>query len=333
MRYLRNSLAAGILSLATFAAQAESLGFEGGGSASLTGIVPQSMAPYAAKDDIDLQVVLGQSLTKSIMKVAAGRLDLAVAPPPAVTAMKAGAGPYKGSPEQAKKLSGNLRALFGFSASAMHGIVWADSGIESWKDLKGKRVFIGPPAGSAAGQSAGLIEQASGGLVAGTDYEGIKLPWGAALQGFQDGQFDVYMGYYPVGSQALNELSLQREIRILPVSDEVIASPGWAEFQRQQVIGLATIPANTYSGQVNADQAFKTGTTLMMVVTNAKLSDDTAYKLTKAFWDNIDAMKQANALMKQVDPSQPLTGVNVPLHPGAARYYQEQGIEIPADLM
>ncbi|MFC6673438.1 TAXI family TRAP transporter solute-binding subunit [Marinobacterium aestuariivivens] len=291
------------------------------------------MAPYAAREGVDLQVVLGQSLTKSVMKVAAGRLDLAVAPPPAISEMKVGTGPYKGSPEQAKKLSGDLRALFGFFASAMHGIVWADSGIESWKDLKGKRVFIGPPAGSAAGQAAGMIAEASGGLQAGSDYEGIKLPWGAAVQAFQDGQFDVYVGFYPVGSQALNELSLQRPIRILSVSDEVIASPGWADYSRQQVTGLATIPANTYSGQVNADQAIKTGTTLMMVVTNSKLDDDTAYKVTKAFWDNIDAMKQANALMTPIDAADPFTGVNVPLHPGAVRYYREKGIEIPADLM
>ncbi|NVK41090.1 MAG: TAXI family TRAP transporter solute-binding subunit [Oceanospirillaceae bacterium] len=332
MRYLRSTLGAAILSIATVAAQAQSLGFEGGGSASLTGIVPQSMAPYAAQEGVDLQVVLGQSLTKSVMKVAAGKLDLAVAPPPAISEMKTGSGPYKKSPDKAKQLAGNLRALFGFYASAMHAIVWADSGIENWADLKDKRVYIGPPAGSAAGQAAGMIEQASGGLVAGQDYDGIKLPWGSAVQAFQDGQFDMYVGFYPIGSQALNELSLQRPIRILSVGDDVLASPGWSDFSQQQVTGLATIPANTYSGQANADQPIKTGTTLMIVVGNKDLDDETAYKLTKAFWSNIDAMKQANALMSPIDASHPFTGVNVPLHPGAARYYQEQGIEIPAEL-
>lgn len=332
MNIIKRTLLASALSVTTLAVQAQPLSFEGGGSASLTGIVPQSIAPYAAKEGVDLQVVLGQSLTKSIFKVAAGKLDVAVAPPPAVSAMKKGVGPYKRSASQAQKLSGNLRALFGFFSSAMHGIVWADSDIQSWKDIKDKRVFIGPPAGAAAGQSSGMIEQASGGYLPGEDYEGVKVPWGSALQAFQDGQFDMYVGFYPIGSQSLNELSLQRPIRILNIEDEVISSPGWDEYTRSQVTDLARIPANTYSGQANADQDLNTGATLMMIVTHQKMDDDTAYAITKAFWDNIETMKQANALMAPIDASKPFTGVNVPLHPGAVRYYQEQGIQVPAEL-
>ncbi|WP_432695703.1 TAXI family TRAP transporter solute-binding subunit [Marinobacterium sp. YM272] len=333
MNLIKRTVIAGALSISAFAAQAQSLSFEGAGSASLTGIVPQSIAPYAAQEGVSLQVVLGQSLTKSIIKVAAGRLDLAVAPPPAINAMKKGVGPYKNTAEQAKKLSGNLRALFGFSASVMHSIVWADSDIQDWKDIKDKRVFIGPPAGAAAGQTAGMLEQATGGYKAGTDYEGVKIPWGSAMQAFQDGQFDLYVGFYPIGAQSLNELSLQRPIRILSIGEDVLASKAWADYAADQVIGEATIPPNTYSGQVNGDQEIHTGTTLMSIVANAKMDDDTAYKVTKAFWENLDTMKQANALMKQIDASQPFTGVNVPLHPGAVRYYQEKGIEVPENLL
>lgn len=333
MNLIKSTVLAGVLSISTFAAQAETLSFEGGGSASLTGMVPQSIAPYAAQEGVDLQVVLGQSLTKSIIKVAAGRLDLAVAPPPAINAMKAGVGPYKNTAKQAQKLSGNLRSLFGFFASGMHAIVWADSDIQDWKDLKDKRVFIGPPAGAAAGQSTGMIELATGGYKAGTDYEGVKIPWGSAMQAFQDGQFDMYVGFYPIGSQSLNELSLQRPIRILSISDETIASDSWKAYTDTQVTGLARIPANTYSGQVNADQQINTAATLMMVVANQKMDNDQAYAITKAFWENIDTMKQANSLMAPIDASQPFTGVNVPLHPGAVRYYQEKGIEIPANLL
>lgn len=331
MHFLTRSIAAVTVSLAALGAQAESLSIEGGGAASLTGILPQSMAPYAAKEGINLQVVTGQSLTKSVMKVALGRLDLSVAPPPALTAMKKGVGPYKRNPEQAQQAASNIRTLFGFVASGMHPIVWADSGIESWKDIKGKRVFIGPPAGAAAGQSAGMIEQASG-YKLDKDFEGVKLPWGAAMQGFQDGQFDVYIGFYPIGSQTLNELSLQRSIRILPVSDETLQSPGWAAYAESQVTGVVNIPANTYSGVVNGDQDIKTGSTLMSIITNKDLSNEAAYKITKSFWENLPEMKNANSLMSPIDPSKPFTGVNAPLHPGAVRYYQEAGFTIPEQL-
>lgn len=331
MHFFTRSIAAATISLAALGVQAEALSIEGGGAASLTGILPQSMAPYVAKEGINLQVVTGQSLTKSVMKVALGRLDLSVAPPPALNAMKKGVGPYKRNAEKAQKVASNIRTLFGFVASGMHPIVWADSDIKSWKDIKGKRVFLGPPAGAAAGQSTGMIELASG-YKAGKDFEGVKLPWGAATQGFQDGQFDVYVGFYPVGSQTLNELSLQRSIRILPISDEIIQSPEWTAYTDSQVTGVINIPANTYSGVVNGDQDIKTASTLMTIITNKDLSDELAYKITKSFWENLPEMKKANSLMMPIDPDHPFTGVNTPLHPGAIRYYQEAGFTIPEQL-
>ena len=67
----------------------------------------------------------------------------------------------------------------------MHPVVWADSGITQWSDLKDKRIFVGPPAGAANSQSTGMVESASN-LKADADYEPVKLPWGQATQSFQD---------------------------------------------------------------------------------------------------------------------------------------------------
>ena len=58
-----------------------------------------------------------------------------------------------------------------------------------------------------------------------------------------------------------------------------------------------------------------------------------ASRRTKAIWDNLDEMKQTAVAMKSIDPANPFIGANVPLHPGAARYYQEAGIAIPERLM
>ncbi|WP_419907256.1 TAXI family TRAP transporter solute-binding subunit [Hoeflea sp.] len=327
------SIAAG-LALAVFSslAAAESLSIEGGGAASLTGIVPQTYAQFTSAEGIDLQVVLGQTLTKSALKVAAGKLDLAVIPPPAFRAMSRGVGPYAGQADAAKKLSEDVRSLFAFPGGTFHAIVWADSGIEDWGDIAGKRVFIGPPAGAASGQIQGMIEAASGGMKAGDDYEGVKAPWGAAQQSFQDGQYDVYVAAAAVGQQALNELSLQREIRILGVPDTVVGSDNWTDYTVAQAVDTTVIPAGTYSGQVNADDDLSTAVTMMMVGVNKAMPDDTAYALTKAYWENLASMKSANALLKSIDPEKPFAGTNAPLHPGAVRYYEENGIAIPDTL-
>lgn len=333
MDYLKTLITAAGLALSVGAAHAQSLSLEGGGAASLTGIVPQTYAQFAAEEGLGLQVVLGQTLTRSALKLAAGRIDMAVVPPPAFGAMSRGVGPYAENADQAKQLSGDVRALFGFPGGTFHAITWADSGIESWSDLADKRVYIGPPAGAASGQMQGLVELASGGLKAGEGYEGIRAPWSAAQQSFQDGQYDVYIASAAIGSQALNELSLQREIRILGVPEDLTGGDGWTDLLEKGALTPATIPAGTYSGNASGDTDLTSVATSMMMAVHESMDDDTAYALTKAYWENLEAMKNANALMRSIDESDPFGGMNAPLHPGAARYYQDVGIEVPENLM
>lgn len=326
-------IAAAAIGIVGVSANAQSLSLEGGGSASLTGIVPQTYAQFAAAEDLSLQVVLGQTLTRSALKLAAGRIDIAVVPPPAFRAMRNGAGPYAEQGDQAKKLSENVRALFGFPGGTLHPIVWADGGIESWADVAGKRIYIGPPAGAASGQIQGLIELATGGLKAGEGYEGIRAPWAAAQQSFQDGQYDVYVASAAVGSQALNELSLQREIRVLGLPDDLLGTEGYASLLTKGALNPATVPAGTYSGQANGDEDQNLVATSMMMAVNSSMDDDTAYALTKAYRENLGAMMNANALMRSIDPADAFGGMNAPLHPGAVRYYQDVGVDIPENLM
>lgn len=333
MTHFKRLFAAAAVAVTAVSAQAQSLSLEGGGAASLTGIVPQTYAQFAAEAGIGLQVVLGQTLTRSALKLAAGRIDMATVPPSAFAAMMRGAGPYSEQGEQAKTMSENVRALFTFPAGTFHAVTWADSGIEDWGDLAGKRVYIGPPAGAASAQIQSLIQLASGGLTADNGYEGVKAPWGAAQQSFQDGQFDVYVGSIAVGSQALNELSLQREIRVLGVPEEVLQSEPWANFLVEKAQFESVIPAGTYSGQANGDADLTSTASAIMMSVTKDMDDDTAYTLTKAYWENLDAMKNANALMRSIEASKPFAGMNARLHPGAVRYYQEAGIDIPENVL
>ncbi|MEM9432681.1 MAG: TAXI family TRAP transporter solute-binding subunit [Pseudomonadota bacterium] len=333
MQHFKSFIAAAALALVGGVSHAQSLSLEGGGAASLTGIVPQTYAQFAAEEGIGLQVVLGQTLSRSALKLAAGRIDMAVVPPGAYRAMSRGVGPYKEQGDQAKQLAPNVRALFAFPAGTFHPVVWADGGIEDWADLAGKRVYIGPPAGTASSQIQSLIELGSGGLKGGEDYEGVRAPWGAAQQSFQDGQFDAYFGSIAVGSQALNELSLQREIRILGISEDVRASDAWQEFLLNAAQFESVIAADSYSGQVNGDTDQVSTASAMMMSVHVDMDDDTAYALTKAYWENLSAMMNANALMRSINPDAPFAGINAKLHPGAIRYYKEAGIAVSDALM
>jgi len=321
-KVLRNTALAASLGCSVLSAQAADIAMEAATASSVVGLMPQTLASYLAKADVNVQLALGQTLTKSLLKVSTGQLDSAVIPPGAYSALKAGKGPYaKMGAEKGAEAASTVRALYGFPGSSYHAITWADNGINEWKDAAGKRVYIGPPAGAANAQIGSLA--AAGGLESGT-YEGIKAPWGAAAQAFQDGQFDVYVGSFPVGSQVVAEMSLKRPIRILGV-------PAGTEPKQGLGMEKSVIPAGTYPNQAN-DSDSTTFLTLMFMGVNESMSNDLAYTLTKVYMESREQMGKDNRLLNHLDVYSPFVGVTAPLHPGAVKYYEEQGISIPAAL-
>lgn len=153
--------AATIVALTATSGVAEVLKAEGGSAAGLSALVPQLLSKYAAENH-EVRVNVDQTLTRAALKVATGAIDIASTPAGAYAKMTKGVGPYKKLKEQAIEASGEMRALFSFLGGHYHPMTYADSGIESWDDIKGKRVFVGPPAGSAASQSIEMIEAITG---------------------------------------------------------------------------------------------------------------------------------------------------------------------------
>ena len=66
--------------------------------------------------------------------------------------------------------------------------------------------------------------------------------------------------------------------------------------------------------------------------THAGVSDDVVYNATKAFWENIDEVHNTAFFLKEVSLDTAFVSVNVPLHAGALRYYEEAGVSIPEAL-
>ena len=306
-------LALALVACSALGAQAQKVSMETTAANSVVGLMPQSMAPLWAKAGVDVELAMGQTLTKSQLKIGQGTLDASVIPLPAYVSLVAGTGPYAQMGDKAKALADNVRSLWAFSASTWHVITWADGKVQNWSDLKGKRVYIGPPAGAANAQIRGLIKAASG-LEEGKDYEGIKAPWGVATA-----------GAFSLGSQALVELSLSRKIRLLGLANKE-APPAALGMQ------VNTIPPGTYPGMVNTEPV-TTWQTLMMMAVRKDLSDDLAYKLTKTYFESLPALKAGNASLAVLSADDALSGLVAPLHPGALKYYQEVGRAVPAALV
>jgi TRAP-type uncharacterized transport system substrate-binding protein len=54
--------------------------------------------------------------------------------------------------------------------------------------------------------------------------------------------------------------------------------------------------------------------------------------MTKILYENIDELAKAHQVAKQIDMNKAFEGLMIPLHPGAIKYYEEQGIKVPDKL-
>lgn len=322
-KWLRTGLYASTLigALATSPSHAEQIGMESSSGSSSLGMTAQALTPHWAENGVDVQLSLDQTLTRSLLKIALGRLDAAIIPPLAYSALQKGAGPYKELGDSASDAAANVRSLFGVPTSLYHAITWADDGIRSWPDAKNERIYIGPPGGAANAQIIALIE--AGGLQEG-NYTTVKAPWGAATNGFRDGQYDVYVGVFGMGSQGLAELSMSRDIYLLSV--------GEVEPPEGQGLQLAEIPPNTYPGQTNEESVY-TWQVLQMMSVHQDMPEETAYKLTKTYLEYRGQIAKNNTTLSHLANADPFAGLNAPLHPGAVRYYEEVGMAIPEKLL
>lgn len=91
-----------------------------------------------------------------------------------------------------------------------------------------------------------------------------------------------------------------------------------------------TIPAGTYPGQ---DADVQTIAQPNFLGTHADVNEEDVYLITKTIYENLPFLNGIHPATKAMAIEKAIAGLPAPLHPGAARYYQEQGLEIPARLL
>lgn len=332
MKFVRTTFAGAVLALAaaTAPAIAETLKAEGGSAAGLSALVPQLLSKYTA-DNHEIRVNVDQTLTRAALKVATGAIDLASTPAGAYHKMTKGKGPYKDLGEEAIAASANINSLFSFAGGHVHPLVYANSDIKTWDDIRGKRVFIGPPAGSFSSQTQALIEAITG-MKAGEDYEGIKLAWSAANQAFEDGKFDLFLRTGTMGSAAVNQFGASSPFRLLGIPEDVIGTPAWDKYLSTPGYAADVLPAGTYSNQANNGEDLLVSAYVMFVSVNKDMNEDTAYDLTKAMFENLDDAHSVSSGLEPLTLENAFVSLATPLHPGALRYYDEIGAAVPDAL-
>ena len=283
----------------------------------------------AGKGGVEIQVNAGQTLTKSMLKGGRQEIDFFSTVPSLVGLMKNQARMYA-NVEDSAEAAGQLRSILGFKAGAYHPVTLAGSGIETWEDLKGKTVFTGPPAGSASATSEALIKIITG-YEAGTDYTAVRLSWGEGYAALADNKIDMMVRPAEVGSAKVEQFGLSGEFRVLSIPESVVGSDAMQSLFGRPGRGMLEFDGDVYKGQLTSGKITALGFT-QFVGTHAGVADDVVYNATKAFWENLDEVHATAFFLKAVTPETAFTSVNVPLHPCAAKYYDEAGIAVPEGL-
>lgn len=288
-------------------------------------IVNQSMP------EAEIQVNATGAATAHALEAARGRMDFFMSSPTVHNLMVQGKAMYEKITD-APKLSENLRGVFNFPLGVYHIVVYAESGITSLEQIKGKRVFLGPPGGSATVTMAQMMKIVAG-YEAGKDYEQVSLGWEAAAQSFQDKRIDVYINPTLAPSPVIQQFALSSKIRLLGLTEDHIAKEEFKTFSSRPGGVVERIPAGTYGdNQVNKDDALTVGS-IVGIGTRHDMPDAVIYKMTKAFWEGVAKQRAQTPWLRSVKIEEAFREMNMPLHPGAVKYYKEAGLTVPAKLM
>jgi TRAP transporter TAXI family solute receptor len=210
----------------------------------------------------------------------------------------------------------NIRAITILYPEMIQIVVRADSGIESILDLKGKKVGVGAPGSGSEVNFRQLVDTYG---MDGKSLTQAYLSFAESAEQFNDKNIDGFIITAGIPNVAVADLAAHENIKILSPPDDIVAKM----VQKYPFLTPVTIPANTYRGQT---APVRTIALQAALIVNSDVREDLVYNMTKTLFENQADLARANAKGKELNLDTATTGISIPLHSGALKYYREKGI-------
>lgn len=230
-----------------------------------------------------------------------------------------GVAPYK------KPLT-NVLALANINDTGrMQIIARKDLPVDSFDELMEKKLPVHLDRGAT-----GTLHNVLGALILaeyGYTYNDIEA-WGGKVTAvsnndlvglMQDGTINVAFKQGPGEQSQIQEMVLNAKVKWLPVSDEVLA-----RVAAKTGLNIGSVPATFYGGAVGRDIPCLVDTSVMII--RKGVSEEDAYKITKSLVEGCEELHAIQPTWKTLRPETMPTGLLLPLHPGAEKYYREAGL-------
>lgn len=210
-------------------------------------------------------------------------------------------------------------------------IVTDKATITSLRDLKGsqvkERVSIGDVGSGVEANALALLT--AYGVDVENDIEIRNLSVAKSAEAMKDGNLDVFFFTSGAPATSITELATAKNVYMLGLDNDIMDGfiaanqiDGQYDVYSKQPITSAQysfIPANA--------PIYTIGVSATYIVANT-LSEDVVYNITKAMWESKGSI--GHSVESTMDTNYAYVTIgNVPVHPGAARYYQELGYTVP----
>ncbi len=267
---------------------------------------------------IDLHAVTSSGPVDNVRLIGDGSADLAILPSITGHAARATIGSFAGQPPAHR-----LRAITTLWRDTLHLAVRDDdvsSGtIEDFLRLEGGKVFLGEEATGTIDANHLLITEF--GVDIERTFDVSPLPDANVVSAIKEGSLDAFSILSNLPSpifRGLNKAEVTGLTFLDFTNDQIKAANGshwlWTPI---------TIPASTYPGQTNDISTVAHST---LLVAHDGLSDNTVYLITKSIFENLPYLHRVQPLLSNLAVDQALSGMSLPLHPGALQYFKEIGL-------
>lgn len=198
-------------------------------------------------------------------------------------------------------------------------IVTTNPDIKTVADLAGKNVSIGA-SGSGVYYNAIDILGAYG--LTESDINPTYQSFGDSADALQDGKIDAAFVVAGAPTTAITSLATAKDVYLVSLDDEHISalletSPYYTQYE---------IPTGTYEGLDTPTNTVAVGA---VVIASDSVSEDAIYDFVSTIFNNLDAISAQHAKGAELNLEFAASMTSVPYHPGAAKYFAEQGITVP----
>lgn len=213
----------------------------------------------------------------------------------------------------------NLRSMFALYVEHFTVVARDDKDIETFEDLKGKRVYVGGTASSRR-DAMDVLTEAYGWtgkeVINISEFEGANL-----AEALCDGEFDAFV--YTIGhpNPTVREATALCDAKLVKVSGSIIE-----KLNRENPFYVASvIPGGMYKG--NPRDVLTLGV-VATLVTTAEVPEDVIYQITKSYFRDLELLQALSPLFLSMTKDEMVqTGLAAPIHKGALKYFSEVGLK------